>query len=886
MADDDQQSDDRNTGDMNPNHSGSDADGSRSFDLDACSAAVEEANHPTLLMVLHQLTGDERWLQPRYRPTRGRGMDDHDDGGLEPEVQREIRQAAVEAYAEWRRGKPVALAEPDETTVARMLSVATGEDVPSEYAPMISADLGAAVPMRAEVDPEHPSVLIIGAGMSGLCAAVRLRSQGAAVTIIDKNDDVGGTWFENRYPGCGVDTPSRFYSFSFFKRNWSSYFAKRDEVHQYLRDLVEQFELGPDIQLSTSATAAAWDETHRCWTVKTIGPNGREEVLTADVLVSGVGQLNRPVVPEIDGLDRFGGAAFHSARWPDGLDISGRRVAVVGSGASAMQIVPAIAGDAESVTIFQRSPQWIAPNDDYFRQVPDGVRWLMEHMPFYEAWYRARLIWTFSDKVHPSLQIDTDWPEQERSINATNDGHRRFFTRYLEDQLAGHPDLIEASLPRYPPFGKRMLLDNGWFAALKRPNVKLVTAGVTALGSDRVVAADGSEHPADVVVFATGFDALQMITPLEVRGRDGRTLNEVWGEHDATAHLGLTVPGFPNLFLMYGPNTNLGHGGSLMFIAECQTRYVADTCRLMRDEGLATVEIRTDRHDHYVREVDAAHRSMIWSHRGMSTWYRNPKGRVVTNSPWKVVDYWHRTRRSNADDLHLTARGDLDALLRRLDPDGPDIVEHAATGRRAALPALDAALITLAACLATTRLDRNGAADAIQRARSVGATDQQLSDTLAVSSVLGMHTLTVGIPLLEVSDVDADHPSDDRRELLERYVGTDRYWERFERQLPGVLDGLLASSPELFESFFEYSAIPWRRRHLKPALIELMYVAIDVAPSHRYVPGLRLHIRNALDCGATHGELIETFALAAGDRVRDTVLFGASELLAVVLDHT
>jgi 4-hydroxyacetophenone monooxygenase len=309
-----------------------------------------------------------------------------------------------------------------------------------------------------------------------------------------------------------------------------------------------------------------------------------------------------------------------------------------------MQIVPAIAGRATQVTVFQRSPQWAAPNAVYFSPIDDAASLLMEHVPFYRRWYRTRLSWNTGDRVHASLQVDDDWQHPERSVNAANDAHRRFFTHYLEQELAERDDLLESALPDYPPFGKRMLLDNGWYAAIRRDDVDLVTAPVAAVTPTGVRASDGTEVEADVVVLCTGFETHKQLWPLSVRGRDGRTIADAWGPDDADAHLGITVSGFPNLFLTCGPGTVLGHGGSYITIAECQVRYIVEALAAMVTEDLGAIEVLPEVHADYAARYDAAHAAMIWTHPGMRNWYRNPAGRVVCALPWRIVDYWAMTR--------------------------------------------------------------------------------------------------------------------------------------------------------------------------------------------------------------------------------------------------
>ena len=618
-------------------------------DRDTLTRAVEHANLPALVAVLHQLTGDCRWLAEPYRPTRSRGMEDNDHGGFDEPVRRRIRAAAVDAVLAWSAGHPAAVPTPTGPALLALLSLAVGEEVPPEYEPMVAQDMGFRAPDPLPVAPAGSRfrVLVIGAGASGMLAAIRLREAGIEHVVLEKNDDVGGTWLENRYPGAGVDTPSHLYSYSFAPRQWSSHFGKRDEVLGYLRGIADRHDLRRVIRFGSEVASAQYRDQR--WTVTTTSG----EVHEADAVITAVGVLNQPRTPDLP--NEFRGPVFHSARWPEDLDVTGKRVAVVGTGASAMQIVPAIAGHAAHVTVFQRSPQWAAHSDVYFTGMDAAKQLLLEHVPFYRRWYRTRLAWNFNDRVHPALQVDPEWEHPERSVSAANDAHRRVFTRHLEAELAGRDDLLAKALPDYPPFGKRMLLDNGWFAALRRDDVELVTSPVTALTADGVRAADGTETGADVVVLCTGFDAHRAL-PFDVRGRDGTAIRDLWGDDDPDAHLGMTVAGFPNLFLTCGPGTALGHGGSQFTVIECQMRYILDALTTMATRRLGAVEVRPEVHAAYAARHDAAHARMIWTHPGMRNWYRNAAGRVVSTLPWRIVDYWTMTRRVDWADFTVEPR--------------------------------------------------------------------------------------------------------------------------------------------------------------------------------------------------------------------------------------
>ncbi|ANK83504.1 MAG: monooxygenase [Rhizobiales bacterium NRL2] len=619
--------------------------------------AVAVANIPTLLMVLVQLTGELGWLEPRYRPSRGQGLDDNDSGGLPEDVQREIREASLQAILDWRAGKPVALPDPDPELLVKMLSISMGEPVPEEYGEMTKAQLGLRPVEQAPIEvPEGFRALVIGAGASGMCMGVHLKAAGIPFEMIERNAEVGGVWLENRYPGAGVDTPNHLYSFSFVMWDWSKFFALRDELKAYLNHVADHFGLRDHIRFQTEVVSTEWIEDRQQWKVTTRDPSGREAVEYANIVVSAAGIFNPPVFPDIPGIDDFDGPSFHTSRWPDDLDLKGKRVAIIGNGASAMQICPEIQNTVGSLTIYQRSLHWAAPFPHFRKPVPDALRFLIREVPLYQAWYRCRLGWTFNDRVHPALQKDPAWPDQERSLNAINDGHRKYFTKYIRDELGDRQDLLEKVVPPYPPFGKRMLMDNGWFRMLRNPKVELVTERIGKIDGNALVTEDGERREADVLIIATGFDVLRFINTYEARGRDGKSLREVWDDDDARAYMGTLVPGFPNYFILYGPNTQPGHGGSLLFVIEMQINYIMDLIRKMTKKDIGAAEIRKDVHDAYNAHVEKAHENMVWTHPGMQTYYRNDKGRVTVNFPYRNVDLFEMTREAKLNEYETEKR--------------------------------------------------------------------------------------------------------------------------------------------------------------------------------------------------------------------------------------
>ncbi|MEM9747273.1 MAG: NAD(P)-binding domain-containing protein [Actinomycetota bacterium] len=644
-------------------------------DAERLAEAIDEAGDARiLLMSLVHLTGDTSWLEPPFTPVRDVNLIADRHAGLDADSRARIRDALVGELTSPSRdsgGVEPAIVDPGPDLMLRMMRVCLGEEVAEEYSLMMREDLGFVdrdvdlPPVPDEVD--GPVAVIVGAGVSGLAMGAVLGRAGLPYVIVEKSDDVGGTWWDNRYPGCGVDTPNHAYSFSHGRRyDWSRYFSPRDEIADYLRRCADEFGVRPHIRFGTEVVGARWDDDARRWHVDVrptrAGPDAPTETLTAPAFVSAVGVLNVPKPPAIEGLDDYQGVMFHTARWRDDVALDGADVAVVGTGASAMQLVPSIADRVGRLTVYQRSPQWARPVDGYGEAIPDAGRWLLQNVPFYAEWFRFVMFWRYGDGLLPFLRRDPEWPHPERSMNRINDRHRGQMTDHLLSELEGRPDLVDKCLPSYPPFGKRILLDNGWFRTVRRDDVELVTDPIDHVDGDGVVTTDGTHRRHDVILQATGFETTQLTARLGVIGRDGLDLADAWADEDPRAHIGITVPGFPNLFLMLGPNTGLGHGGSTIFMSECQARYVASCLAVVLDgggggggggdgDGVAAIEVRQDVHDDYNERVDAEHAELIWTHPGMTNWYRNRHGRITALLPWRLVDYWALTHDVDLDEF-------------------------------------------------------------------------------------------------------------------------------------------------------------------------------------------------------------------------------------------
>ena len=632
-------------------------------DDETIAAALLDVSIPTLLLSMIHMTGDASLLDGPLRPA-GVYLNEV-QGFMSPEDQAAVRAEALEVIRAYRDGGSTPAPPPDAATVQAMMSFLVAEEVPDEYVPMMLEELeldghdardpgwGDTIATAAKQD--FP-VVVVGCGMSGLLAAIRLDEAGIPFTVIEKNAGPGGTWFENRYPGCRVDVGNHFYCYSFEPNNdWTEFFAQHEELQAYFASTMKAHAVADRIRFETEVVSARWVEATRRWSVQVRRPDGQLEIIQAAAVISAVGQLNRPKLPDIAGRDSFTGLSMHSGQWRDGTDLTGLRVAVIGTGASAFQIVPTVAGDVEHLTVFQRSAPWMFPNPHYHDTVGDGVKWALRHLPYYGRWYRFLLFWPACDGGLAAMTVDPTWPHPERAVSALNDAARELFTQYMADQVGDDPELLAKVIPDYVCLGKRTLQDNGsWLAALTRDNVELVTDPIVEIRSDRVVCSSGAEHVVDVIVFATGFHANRYLWPMDIVGRDGRVLAEQWGD-EPTAYLGITVPGFPNLFCLYGPGTNLAHGGSLIFHSECQMRYVMGCLAAVLSAGRATIECRQEVHDAYNERLQAALDQMVWSHPSIrSSWYRNASGRIHILSPWRLVDYWTWTRAPDLADFVLT----------------------------------------------------------------------------------------------------------------------------------------------------------------------------------------------------------------------------------------
>jgi cation diffusion facilitator CzcD-associated flavoprotein CzcO len=484
------------------------------------------------------------------------------------------------------------------------------------------------------------SVAIIGTGFGGIAAAVRLKQAGVTdLVLFERADDIGGVWRENTYPGAACDVMSHLYSLSFApKADWSRKFAPQAEIHQYLRDVARDFDVMRHVRFSTEVLAAAFDEAENRW-VLTLS-TGEEQ--RADVLIAATGQLSRPSRPAVPGLENFRGTVFHSAQWNHEHDVTGRRVAVIGTGASAIQFVPAVAAATASLTVFQRSAPYVLPKPD--GDYSERARSAYARVPGLLRLSRARI---YATNELRSLGFNT----QPRLLFA----HRARFRRYLREAVPD-PGLRATLTPTDPMGCKRILMSNDWYRSLQLPQVEVVTEPITGVREHAVVTADGTEHEVDTIVLGTGFAATEFLLPMRVTGRGGRDLHEQWAD-GAGAHLGTVVPGFPNLFVLYGPNTNLGHN-SIIVTLEAQIGWVVQAVRLLRRGAARTLEVRPEVAAGFDAWVQERVGHTVFAG-GCRSWYLTASGRNTQNWPASTLTFLRRLRRLRLDEFVVDAPAEL-----------------------------------------------------------------------------------------------------------------------------------------------------------------------------------------------------------------------------------
>lgn len=606
---------------------------------------IESAQIPALVMLTAHVTGDTSVLKDEWRPT----LPKLPLSGISAEEEAKARALCLELLAPHLANQAEWAEEPNDEmrqALAIWLMGGVNEDALTLSKVAFTSNEGDPRAPKWNLQDVAPdsglSATVIGTGFSGLLAALRLKQAGVPFTIIEKSMGVGGTWWENTYPDCRTDVRSHIYTYSFRQFNWETHYGRQDRIHNYLHNFAADNGLLEHVVFGTEVTAAKWNEETSTWLLETKDLNGNVGSVTSRTVVSAVGQLNRPSIPNLPGLDSFTGPKVHSAKWDHDLDFTNKKVAVIGTGASALQFAPAVAKVASKVTIFQRSAPWLRDTPVLRQEVASGERWLMDKLNQYRAFYRFSIFLPRLIGNLPAATVDPNYPPTELAVSAANDALRKDLTSYLEAQAGDDLELRDQIVPNYPPAAKRIICDDGtWVATLKRDNVQLVSNAVQKIDETGVWA--GDEHfDADIILFGTGFKAADFLLPMKVEGIDGQDLHEKWGI-DASAYLGTALPGYPNFFCMYGPNTNTVIHGNLVFFLECQANYIASAMQLLAETGNKSMNLKDDVFEEYDKLITTESAKRTWGWSKTHSWYMNAEGRSTIMWPLPAIEYYERT---------------------------------------------------------------------------------------------------------------------------------------------------------------------------------------------------------------------------------------------------
>jgi len=550
------------------------------------------------------------------------------------------------------------LQTPEPELFRRMASLCTAGTVADEFVPLLLEQAGFELGRRripvTKTPPADLDVIVIGAGMIGLNAAIKLDAAGFGYKVFEARDDIGGTWSRNVYPGAAVDTPSHYYSYSFeLNPDWSRYYPTGPEYLTYMHAVAEKYDLYRNIELSTSVLSADWDEAQQKWSVITRAADGSTQTHRAAAVITALGVLNSANVPDIPGLDTFEGTVIHTAEWDPDLDLKDKRVVVIGTGCTAVQIVPNIVDDVAELHAVVRSPHWIVPEKSVVHEVPAGEKWAMRHLPYFQNWFRLKAYWLASDNLYVMPRIDPEWAATHLSVSAVNDLLMQTSLQYLERTFPDRPDLKEKLTPNIRPYAKRIVKDPGFLESLKRENVSLHRASPTQVHPGGITLSNGETIEADIIILATGFK-VEYASFIDINGRDGAKLSDTWKQgQDPRAYLGIQVSGFPNLFITAGPNAAPNHGAGHNITSEEHVHYIIECLQYLVENDLTSMDVKPDALIEYNKKVDEALDKTVWAHPGdgATGYYRNDEGRPIVPCPWRLVDYWTMLREPHISDL-------------------------------------------------------------------------------------------------------------------------------------------------------------------------------------------------------------------------------------------
>lgn len=629
--------------------------GSVRIDASFIERALQQASMNVLRLALIQLTEDEELAQIPVEeiPIRGGAL-------IAYSVPAEFHQRIREKALAWLGDQEAAVPPPpDRIAAEQLIENFAGQSLDPRERRFAYEELAfEAFPRNADwTGGQRPAaadtlrVVIIGAGISGIAAGVQLRRLGIPFRILDRHSDFGGTWFANTYPDARVDTSSYLYQFKFEKNYpWSEFFAAQGETRQYLTHIVDRFDLGDAMTFDTEVLHAAWDEACKLWRIRRRDTAGTEIEEEAEILISAAGLFNKPKRPDMPGLDHFAGPIFHTTEWRHDIATTGKRIALIGTGSTGSQLAPLVADDAAHLTIYQRTPEWVMAFENYKVPITPEVRWLFDTIPYYWNWYC--LSSHLTGQSMQGLQYhDAAWQRDGGTISARNDEVRGVLIDYIRTKVGGDEDLVRRLTPKHAPLVRRLVVDNGFYDTIMRDDVELVSGPIDRVTATGVVDGSGQERAFDAIILGTGFETERYLWPVNYCGRDGITIEDFWQRDGARSYLGITMPGFPNLFMFYGPNGSPRSGGFYSW-AEIWARYIAGGIVEMIEHGHRSIETRADVHDAYNTRMDEAMKALIWESEGAS-YYVNRHGRSGIFMPWETHEYHAMIERFDPADFRF-----------------------------------------------------------------------------------------------------------------------------------------------------------------------------------------------------------------------------------------
>ncbi|MEM1232052.1 MAG: NAD(P)/FAD-dependent oxidoreductase [Pseudomonadota bacterium] len=490
------------------------------------------------------------------------------------------------------------------------------------------------------VVPDDFEVLIVGAGFSAIICAIQLDALGIPWRIVERQEDWGGTWCLNTYPEARVDITNFIYSFTFEPQYpWEHAFAPREELMAYVRYLVDKHGLGDRAHFRTQVVNARWQDDDARWEVTLEGPDGQTETRRPNVLLSCSGLFSTPRLPDIPGIESFAGEMFHTTNWNHDYDHHGKRVALIGTGSTGSQLAPRVAEEAASLTIYQRTPNWVTPVGRYRAPIPEPRKWLLRHLPGYTQWNRYSHTHA-SIRIQALQHLDPQWQAEGGRVNEKNDLLRKGLTAMIRHKMKGRPELIEHLIPDFAPLSRRIVVDNGFYDTLLRDDVHLDVTGIEEIQPGGILGKDGVYREYDLIILAAGFDVERYLHPVPYQGRDGKTLEDLWSKDGARAYLTMTLPHFPNFFMMYGPNAAV-RASSFHSAVEMLSRYICETIVSMLEHGATSVTVKPEVHDAYNERLDEGMKGMLWEQeKGGNSYYLNRHGKSGVNMPWEMYEFY------------------------------------------------------------------------------------------------------------------------------------------------------------------------------------------------------------------------------------------------------